>query len=148
MGTNYGTPWMEKEGTSHVVIEFEKGPLGYHAGTWGAKGSRLQYSFHAHCTEGMIELAQTEGKLYAHTKAGTELLAEEPQTGKQTQHEIGHFLDCIQTGERPLTDGPRSLQGLRLIWRLYEAESKGVLADLRGLGLEDPWDTPGLGKLP
>ena len=48
-----------------------------------------------------------------------------------------HFLDCIETGTRPLTDGPGSLQGLRLIWRLYEAEEHGVVADLKGLGLDE-----------
>jgi predicted dehydrogenase len=37
---------------------------------------------------------------------------------------------------RPLTDGPSSLQSLRVIWKLYEAEERGVLADLRGLGLD------------
>ena len=66
-GTNRGTPWMEKEGTSNVTIEFENGILGYHFGTWGARGTRLKYSFHAHCEEGMIEAAISEGKLIAHS---------------------------------------------------------------------------------
>ena len=30
LGTNFGTPWMEREGTSNVVVEFEGGRLGYH----------------------------------------------------------------------------------------------------------------------
>ena len=51
--------------------------------------------------------------------------------------ELSHFLDCIEAGHRPLTDGPGSLQGLRLIWRLYEAEEQGVVADLKGLGLDE-----------
>ena len=37
LGTNYGTPWMEMEGTSNVAIEFEGGPIGYHFGTWVQK---------------------------------------------------------------------------------------------------------------
>jgi hypothetical protein len=61
---------------------------------------------------------------------------------------MAHFLDCIRTGRQPLTDGPGSLQGLRVIWRLYEAEEKNVAADLRGLGLDEPWDKPGLAVLP
>ena len=36
-----------------------------------------------------------------------------------------------------LTDGEGSLQGLRVIWKLYEAEDKGEIADLRGLGLDE-----------
>ena len=47
-GTNKGTPWMDREGTSNVCLEFENGSLGYHFGTWGARGTKLKYSFHAH----------------------------------------------------------------------------------------------------
>ena len=30
-----------------------------------------------------------------------------------------------------------ALQGLRVIWRLYEAEKEQRVADLRGLGLDE-----------
>ncbi len=136
LGTNFGTPWMEKEGTSNVVIEFEDGKLGYHFGTWGARGTQLKYSFHAHCTEGMLEARFGERKLIAHVKGEEEVLLE-AEEGKHTEKEMAHFVDCIETGRRPLTDGPGSLQGLRLIWRLYEAEQAGVVADLGGLGLDE-----------
>ena len=63
LGTNFGTPWMEKDGTSNAVIEFEGGQLGYHFGTWGARGTKLGYSFQAHCTEGMLEIDFQSGKL-------------------------------------------------------------------------------------
>ncbi|MDF2670026.1 MAG: NADH-dependent dehydrogenase [Paenibacillus sp.] len=150
MGTNRGTPWMEKEGTSNVSLEFESGALGYHFGTWGARGTRLGYSIHAHCTKGMLEAHISGGKLYAHTEmvreksnldtsSTTEVLLEVPLDGKNTHYEIQHFLDCIRSGSVPLTDGPSSLQGLRVIWRLYEAEKNHVVADLSGLGLEDDW---------
>ena len=136
LGTNYGTPWMEREGTSNVAIEFESGAIGYHFGTWGAKGSRLKYSFHAHCTEGMLEAAITLNKLILHAN-GEEKVLMESQPGKNTQAETAHFIDCIETGRRPLTDGPGSLQGLRVIWRLYEAEDNHTVADLRGCGLDE-----------
>ncbi|MHC4718526.1 MAG: Gfo/Idh/MocA family protein, partial [Planctomycetota bacterium] len=74
LGTNFGTPWMEAEGTSNVAMAFEGGPLAYHFGTWGAKGSRLKYSFHAHCTGGMLEVRFKEGKLLAHRDSTEELL--------------------------------------------------------------------------
>jgi hypothetical protein len=38
-----------------------------------------------------------------------------------------------------------ALQSLRVIWRLYDAEDRGVVADLRGLGLDDVNDAPMLG---
>jgi len=140
MGTNRGTPWMEKEGTSNVVIEFEGGKLAYHFGTWGARGSKLGYAFHAHCTEGMLELDFASEKLSLR-KGREEILLMESPGLKTTREEMGHFLDCIETGARPLTDGPRSLQGLRTIWRMYEAETGDVIADLRGLGFENVDDS-------
>lgn len=135
LGTNTGTPWMEREGTSNVSLEFEGGRLGYHFGTWGARGTRLGYSFHAHCTGGMLEAAITEKKLIAHAGGRAEVLME-AESGKHTENEMAHFLDCIETGRQPLTDGPGSLQGLRVIWRLYQAERENRVADLRGLGLD------------
>lgn len=149
-GTNTGTPWMEKEGTSNATIEFEDGVLGYHFGTWGARGTRLGWSLHIHCTEGMIEYRRSDGKVYLHShiveeKANldstsrTQVLYEDDGAGKLTQHETKHFLECIREGRRPMTNGPESLQGLRVIWRLYEAEKNNQVADLRGLGLEEDW---------
>jgi predicted dehydrogenase len=135
LGTNTGTPWMEREGTSNVSLEFEDGRLGYHFGTWGARGTRMGYAFHAHGTEGMIEADIKAGELRILRGSEVEIVAQH-ESGKHTEEEMAHFLDCIATGARPLTDGPGSLQGLRLIWRLYEAEEQGTLADLRGLGLD------------
>ncbi len=149
VGTNTGTPWMEREGTSNVALAFEGGRLAYHFGTWGARGSRLRYSFHAHCTEGMIEADISGGALYVHTGKTRETAGESlrgrpgdgelllhAEAGKHTENELTHFLDCVESGATPLTDGPGSLQGLRVIWRLYEAERQGRVADLRGLGLD------------
>jgi len=144
-GTNTGTPWMEREGTSNVTIEFEGGVMGYHMGTWGARGSRLKYSFHAHCTEGMIEADISHGRLIAHSKSvihdpanhdaaqAEEVLLEIPHA-KPTEVEMAHFIECIRTGKKPLTDPVSSLEGLQVIWKLYEAEEKRALANLRGMG--------------
>jgi len=146
IGTKKGTPWMDWEGTSNVTIEFEGGRLGYHFGTWGARGTRLGYSFHVHCTDGMIEAQISPGNVIERQRGmsrllfirgGKEEVIMECERTKHTENEMAHFLDCVQTGQKPLTDGPGSLQGLRVIWRLYEAERQGVVADLRGLGLDE-----------
>ena len=137
---------MEREGTSNVTIEFEDGILGYHFGTWGARGSRLKYAFHAHCEKGMLEIDLRAGQLIAHTRAeehdSGKLVARQQEEvlmdvehAKHTEVEMAHFIDCIDKGTRPLTDGPGSLEGLQVIWKLYEAEDKSEVADLRGLGL-------------
>lgn len=159
-GTNVGTPWMEMEGSSFATLTFESGVLGHHAGTWGARGTRLGYSFHVQCEQGMLEVNYTDNKLYFHSgmkeeRAGvhlsspdTEILMELEKSDKITHFEIRHFAECVLEGKKPLTDGPGSLQGLRVIWRLYEAETKDVVADLTGLGLDEPWDRPQLAALP
>ena len=138
IGTNFGTPWMEGEGTSNVSLKFANGALGYHFGTWGARGTRLKYSFHAHCTEGMLEGQISRGRLLLHQGAlekeqGGEKLLLEAAVGKHVENELLHFVDCLERGRRPLTDGRRSLRSLRVIWKLYEAEARGVVADLRAI---------------
>jgi len=137
-GTNLGTPWMEGEGTSNVSLKFANGALGYHFGTWGARGTQLKYSFHAHCTEGMLEGQISRGRLLLHQGAleeerGGEKLLLETAVGKHVENELLHFVDCLERGRRPLTDGRRSLRSLRVIWKLYEAEAQGVVADLRSI---------------
>ncbi len=147
-GTNLGTPWMEREGTSNVTIEFASGAMGYHMGTWGARGTRLRYSFHAHCTEGMIELDLQKGLLILHSKRAqhdpnaleekqdTEILMKAPHD-KNTEDQMSHFIDCIERGTRPEVDPESSLEGLRVIWKLYEAERRRGIADLRDISVKD-----------
>ena len=137
-GNRLGTPWMEGEGTSNVVIRFASDVLGYHFGTWGARGTRLKYSFHAHCTEGMLEAQVTQGRLILHQDAreeaaGREQVLFEIDPGKHLPNELAHFIDCVESGKRPLTSAADSLHSLRVIWKLYEAEEAGRVADLRGL---------------
>ncbi len=155
MGTRLGTPWMEREGTSDLIVSFEGGVTGYHFGTWGARASRMGYSIHVHCMNGMLEADLTNGRLYAHhgwdgppprgglaetllppADAGV-LLTQTEADDKHLGGEIVHFIECVETGAVPLTNAPGSLQGLRVIWRLYEAEENGLVADLRGLGLDE-----------
>ena len=154
LGTNFGTPWMEAEGTSNVAMKFESGALGYHFGTWGAKGTRLGYSVHAHGTNGMLELHFASGRIILHAdptggdlptllaKHGVdageshETVLYELPVGKHTNWEVEHFLDCVESGAEPETNGRQSLQSLRVIWRLYDAEQRRSVADLHGLGLD------------
>lgn len=142
IGSRLGTPWMEGEGTSNVTIRFANDALGYHFGTWGAQGTRLKYSFHAHCTKGMLEAQIRTGRLLLHRNAeeevdGHEQILMEQTPGKKVPHELAHFLTCLRNGTRPLTSAIDSLHGLRVIWKLYEAERTGMIADLRNLQLDD-----------
>ena len=141
-GTRLGTPWMDREGTSNVCIEFENGALGYHFGTWGARGTKLRYSFHAHCEKGMLEYVLHEHRLYLRGNISEHIpgvpedckehilmdLTESPL--KPTTQEMAHFLDCVDNHTPPETSPEESLAGLEVIWELYKAEDEGRLADL------------------
>ena len=150
IGTNVGTPWMLEEGTSAVTMKFTNGAVGYHGATWGARGTRLGYDFQLHCEKAMLEYDHTAGRVRVYGGAHQHVPGEETVTegdgvvvwsrenappGKNTEREIMHFVDCCRTGKKPLTDGRSALQGLRIIWRLYDAEKHGVMADLRDLHL-------------
>ena len=148
-GTRVGTPWLLKEGTSAAVIQFENGALGYHGATWGARGTRLGYDFQIQTEKGMLEYCKADGQVKLYNKNAEhdpgqvenseyKVLFEDPNShSKQTQHEILHFIDCIRTGKKPNTDPRSALQGLHVIWKMYDAEQHNVVADLRGLGIEE-----------
>lgn len=151
VGTNLGTPWMLKEGTSAVTLKFESGAIGYHGATWGARGSRMGSDFQIHTEKAMLEFHKESGEVRVYdqeaphvpgiisSEQGYTVVWKRPERlpTKQTQYEIRHFLDCIHTGKKPVTDGYTALQGLRLIWKLYDAEAHGVVADLRDCALPE-----------
>lgn len=150
LGTNYGTPWMDREGTSHAIIKFESGAIGYHTGTWGARGTTHSYKMEIYGTNGTLSYTTTgenKGKIlliqtlgYAKEESRTTVLwQKDTSAGKRTDGEIEHFVSCILSGKKPLTDGRTSTTGLRVIWKLYEAEMNNEVADLRGLGFENPF---------
>jgi predicted dehydrogenase len=155
IGTNLGTPWMEREGTSDVSLKFSSGATAYHFGTWGARGSRLRYAVHAHCTQGMLELDHAAGTLTLHRSlSGGDLPALEAlagpgeqleapnrvvvyrrsgQAGKPVVAQMRAFLDCIERRVKPEIGAAQSLRSLQVIWRLYDAEERNLIADLRGI---------------
>ncbi|HOT36516.1 MAG TPA: hypothetical protein PLT86_07615, partial [Candidatus Latescibacteria bacterium] len=47
--------------------------------------------------------------------------------------QMAAFLDCIEQRKKPEISARQSVRSLEVIWRLYEAEETGVVADLRGV---------------
>lgn len=148
IGTNLGTPWMMREGSSMVTIKFKSGVIAYHGATWGAKGSRLGYDFQVQTDKGLLDYNHSDDEIRFYSKAevhipgvpdsgrNSELLWKlDEEHSKQTQHEMNHFVDCVLNDKKPLTDGRSALQSLRVIWALYNAEDNGTIANLEGLGL-------------
>ena len=146
-GTKLCTPWMDREGTSNVCLEFENGALAYHFGTWGARGTRLGYSFHAHCEKGMLDFARNENKLIlrgniAEHIPGTPeeckehiLMDMSGAPAKYTVEEMRHFLDCVDNNLIPETTPAESLAGLEVIWELYKAEDENRLANFSNIAM-------------
>lgn len=139
-GTNTTTPWMEREGNSNVIMTFENGIMGYHYGTWGARGTTHGYTFHVHTDEGLFEYVDQEGTLrftsnrHPNPDKHREILWKLNSTaGHATWREILHFLDCIEHHKLPRTNVRRALRSLDVIWKLYEAEEKNEIADLSGI---------------
>lgn len=122
LGTRLGTEWMEGEGTAHSIIEFESGALGYLETSWGMPFSELPALFQVHTPQALLSLKGD--RVEAVTAAGRQVLYEPPADQKRTPGssvigEIEHFLECIETGRRPDTDGYEALKSLRTIWAMY-----------------------------
>jgi predicted dehydrogenase len=133
-----------------AIFKFESGALGFHGATWGAKGTRMGYDFQIMTEAGLLDYRKKEGEIRFYSKDAVHVPGEASSGGKyvvlhrhegvkdkETHREITHFIDCVNTGKRPLTDGRAALQSLRIIWKMYEAEKNGTTADLRGLGLNN-----------
>lgn len=147
VGTKAGYPGFRLRETSSVVtMEFESGAIGYHTATWSARGTRLGWVLDIMTEKGLIHYDREDGEIRFYTGQGRRnpgeplskdyaLVWSEPASmSKQTHFEIRHFANCVLTGEIPETNGYRSMQSLRVIRKLYDAEETGTVADLRGLG--------------
>ena len=144
IGTNLGTEWMLREGTSAVTMKFANGVIAYHGATWGARGTRLGYDFQVHTEKGLLDYDHRAGtityysKEEAHepgkpSKNSKKILWDEGTGQKHTNMEIDHFVDCVLNGKTPMTSGRTALESLRVIWKIYEAEKNNTIADLRGI---------------
>ena len=148
-GTRVGTEWLLREGTSDLIMKFEGGINAYHGATWGAKGSKLGYNFQLHMEKGMLEYDHAAGEIRLYNGNGIHKPGESEKfsydilwsrggpASKETQHEIRHFADCVFNDKVPNTNARQSLQSLRVIWALYNAEHNNEIADLRGLGFKN-----------
>jgi len=150
-GTHIGSrkfcPWLLEEGTSNVVIAFKNGAMGYHFGTWVAKGTKMGYDFQIYFENALVSYSRITGKLEIRegmdkgaeevfsSQKITEISQNENPNDKKTHLEILHFIECITENKEPVTNARDALQGLRVVWKLYDAEKHRTMADLSGLGL-------------
>lgn len=153
-GTHIGnrvghTNQMLKESSSYVTMEFENGAIGFHTATWCARGTRLGWVLDIITEKGTIHYDREDGEILFYgnqkqrdpieggDKSYEVVWKENAGMSKQTHFEIRHFANCILNGTKPMTDGYSTMQGLRVIRALYDAEEHGTVADLRGLGFAE-----------
>ncbi len=129
LGTRNGTEWMEGEGTSHAIMEFESGAIGEITSSWGMKYSAAPALYHIHTPEAC--LIMTSAKIEAITENGRETIYENTEEVIPNGSALGeceHFLECIAEGKAPLTDGHGALLSHRTIWAIYN--QNGVPVEL------------------
>ena len=143
-GTNYGTEWMLREGSSAMTMKFANGAIAYHGATWGARGTRLDYDFQVHTEKGLLDYDHHAGTITFFSKEAPhnpgeasknvkEVIWNQGTGTKVTNNEIDHFVDCVLHGKTPMTSGRTALESLRVIWKMYDAEKRGTIADLRDI---------------
>ena len=101
------------------------GPTGRHRESLWVGDSRYEY-----IDQDMLKVEWAEQKEQAQTSDKSSTKSFRRQLGP-----LDHFWFEVETGGKPLTDPVGSLEGLQVIWKLYEAEDSNSIADLRGLGL-------------
>jgi len=108
---------MEGEDTAACLVKFENGSIGVVRHTWASPRMRVWYTMDAMCEKAHVTLTvtpigdqNTEGvrcrwltRIVARGKQEEVLL--ENDEGLDLAPEIEHFFECVDTGQRPQTDG-------------------------------------------
>lgn len=137
VGTRAGAQ-IEGEDTAASIIKFKSGVIGVTRHTWASPRSRIWYTMHAICEKAHVTLTTNplgdlvrEGarcpwstKIVALGEKEEVLL--ESDEGLDLGPEIQHFFQCVETGERPRTDGHIAREMIRVVFEAYaKAESEG-----------------------
>ena len=139
VGTRGGIA-MEGEDTAASIIKFKSGVIGITRHTWASPKSNIWYTMRAQCQKAWLTLTTTpDGDLFKQgasclwktqiTKLDkeNETVIYESDEGLDLKPEISHFLDCVETGATPQTDGRKARQLIEMILFAYrQAESSGA----------------------
>ena len=139
-GTNAGTN-MEGEDTAASVIKFKNGAIGVTRHMWASPRTRIWYTMNAACQKAHITLTtqplgdlvsegpgcQWRTRIVVLGESGNEEILHESGEGLDLEPEIIHFLDCLDTGQTPETDGPGARRIVELVQDAYrDAEGRGA----------------------
>ncbi|TAM83338.1 MAG: Gfo/Idh/MocA family oxidoreductase [Acidobacteria bacterium] len=135
VGTRGGIP-MEGEDTAASVIKFKNGIIGVTRHTWASPRPRIWYTMNAVCEKAYITLTTTPlgnlAKEGHRCRWSTRIVAQpeevllESDEGLDFTPEIEHFFNCVETGERPQTDGYTARKVIELVFEAYrKAQAEG-----------------------
>jgi predicted dehydrogenase len=138
VGTHAGID-MEGEDTALSILKFANGVVGTTRHTWASPRSRVWYTLTATCQKAHLTLTTKPlGDLTSegdHCPWRTRLVATgeteevllDSGEGLDVMYEMAHFLDCVETGATPATDGPAARRIIELVLAAYEdAAQKGA----------------------
>ena len=120
----------ELEDHATLVLEFEGGAVAVLEPSWAVRGEMVS----------RIGLLGTEGAL------DVDLESAGPDADWLVDHgyaqEMAHFLDCVRSGDRPLTSGENALLALEICCAAYEsaATERRVELPFRPPGVDRPVD--------
>ena len=140
VGAQAGLP-MEGEDTALSVIKFANGVVGSTRHTWFSPKPHRWYTMRAYCQRAVLTLTvhplgslAVEGvncawssRITVAEAGAEERLLLESDEGLDLTEEARHFLDCVESGARPQTDGPVARQLMKVTLDAYrDAESRGA----------------------
>ena len=140
VGARAGLP-MEGEDTALSVIKFANGVVGATRHTWFSPKPHRWYTMRAYCQRAVVTLeVQPLGSLALEGvncrwlsritigEAGKDdRVVLESDEGLDLTEEVRHFLDCVESGDRPQTDGHAARELMKVALDAYrDAEITGA----------------------
>ena len=139
-GTHGGLP-MEGEDSAVAAIKFKSGVIGSLRHTWFSPAPKVWYTMRAYCQNAILTLTvhplgnlaleghrcAWESRITVVEAGGKERVLLESGEGLDLTEETRHFLDCLDSGARPQTDGVVARQLMAAVLDAYaEAEKTGA----------------------
>ena len=132
---------MEGEDTALSILKFKSGVVGTTRHTWASPRTRIWYTMNAMCQKGHITLTTQPlddivsagadcrwlTRITALGQTGDLELLHESNEGLDLEPEIIHFLDCLDSGQTPETDGASARKIVQITQNAYrEAGERGA----------------------
>ena len=132
---------MEGEDTAVSILKFKSGVVGTTRHTWASPRTRIWYTMNAMCQQAHITLTTQPlddivatgadcrwlTRITALSQTGDAELLHESDEGLDLEPEIIHFLDCLDSGQTPETDGATARKIVELVQNAYrEADERGT----------------------